>query len=243
MKTRLLLLASFAALVISACGAAPVLRNQNWLKDTSLITGQPCASPCWRGITPGETLWDDAIKVIESDTAFSNLQVENAEDSAAKGAGWQPTDGEPCCQLFSEDGRIVDSILLRVAPDVRFGEVVKKFGEPDYLIGTEVAADQAVMNVFYLDPPMLLYIFVAGAEAGALSESSEVIGILYLKPNIMQQLVDANNLHGWLGYQSYRTYNDSEFVTTVVPTSDGTTQAQPEATQEETAEATSEAGG
>jgi hypothetical protein len=231
MKLRLLLPA-VAVLVMAACAPAPVLRNEKWLHDNSLVTGDPCESPCWNGITPGETSWSDAIAIIENDSTFVDLQTENAEQGPAKGASWRQVDGEPCCDMFTEDGETVDSMLLRLAPDVKLGEVVEAHGDPTYVVGTEVTADQAVMNLFYTEPPMLIYVFVAGRESGALSENSEVIGALYMTSDTMQQLIEANSLYAWQGYQSYATYAAARLAVTAVPTSSGTPTEEPEATED-----------
>jgi hypothetical protein len=85
------------------------------------------------------------------------------------------------------------------------------------VLGSEVTADQAVMNLFYLDPPMLVYTFVAGAESGALTERSEIIGLVYTSEELMRELVEANSLYGWQQYQSYRSYMSSELAITAIP--------------------------
>lgn len=223
MKTRLGLPALLLlVLIAAACAPPPVLRNEKFLHDEGLVTGEPCAAPCWRGITPGETSWRDAIQMIENDRSLTELQIQEAEDSAAKLAVWQEVDGDACCQMYTQDGETVQSIVLLVAPTMELGQVIEEHGEPDYVVGTPVTDDQAVMNLFYLDPPMLIYAFVGGAQSGQLSASSEVVGVLYMTQEDLETLTEGINLYAWDGYLSYQDYEAREFAITAVPTVEGT---------------------
>jgi hypothetical protein len=226
MKFRLLLpVSAVLVFLVASCASTPELRDNKLLHDSSIVTGNPCAAPCWRGITPGETSWDDALTIIADDATLTNVKVQNAEDSDAIAAGWQEVDGSPCCQMVTTDGKTVESIYLLVAPDVRLVEIIDKYGPPQYVVGGEVSTDQAVMYLFYSDPPMLVYAFVAGKN-GVLSASSEIIGFVYLAPDYRDDLIANNNFHGWEGYKSFQEYADSEYVVTAVPTETATPKPQ-----------------
>jgi hypothetical protein len=219
MKPRFLLPAlALLVLFMAACGPAPELRNPKKLKDTSLITNEPCSAPCWRGITPGETSWADAVAIIENDDTLANLQVQDApEDStnpAAKEATWDQKEGEACCRMFTQDGETVQVIIVETAPDVSLGDMIDTQGEPTYLVGAGGNADQAVMALVYPEKQLVTYAFVAGEDQGALSQSSEIIGMTYWTTEDMDLLLKTNSLQAWEGYQSYRTYLDSPFEVT-----------------------------
>ncbi|MDX2160158.1 MAG: hypothetical protein SF162_02425 [bacterium] len=208
MKLRLLpisLAAVAFVFLLSAC-STPNLRDTNLLRDQSLLTGDPCQAPCWRGITPGETAWSDALIVLEDDPTLQNVTTQEDEESASRVAEWQQRDGAPgCCQMYSEDGEIVDLLFLRVAPDMTIDGVVNVFGNPAYALSTEFSGDQAIINVVYPDVPMVLYVFVPGVEA-ELTGSSEIIGVLYMTREDMDLLLATSNLHAWDGYQPYSEY-------------------------------------
>ncbi|NJL56651.1 hypothetical protein HC928_16935 [bacterium] len=125
----------FSTVVVAACAPAPELRNDNFLADTSFITGEPCGPPCWRGITVGETAWADALTIIEDDATLADLEERSADDSTILGAIWGQAGGDGCCQMYSEDGEIVDVIILQTAPQATLGEVIDTHGDPAYLIG------------------------------------------------------------------------------------------------------------
>lgn len=221
MRFRVLLL-GLASLVLlaTACLPAPQLRNDNLLQDTSLITGDPCEAPCWRGIIPGETDWNDALDIIEDSDDFTELTTETVENDTIIRAVWQQgEDGESCCQMFSsEDGEIVNIIFLQRAPVMVLSEVIEVWGDPDYVVGVEFSADQAIMNLFYVDVPMVLYVFLPGTEEGELTEDSEIIGTLYITPDDINEILETNNLHVWEGYQSYTAYEEGEFEVTPIAT-------------------------
>ena len=42
------------------------LIDDRFLEDTSLITGKPCAPPCWQSIVPGETSLAEALEIVSA---------------------------------------------------------------------------------------------------------------------------------------------------------------------------------
>jgi hypothetical protein len=168
---------------------------------------------CWRGIVPGVTAWSDALTMLEDDTTLENVKTQESEDSPAKAAEFQPKGGTTCCQVFTQDGETVSVIFLRVAPQVSLGELIEAQGEPSYLVGSQYSEDQAVMNLIFPEKSLVIYAFVPGTT-GALSEDSEIVGVLYLTPSDMDLLIKTSSLHTWEGYKSYTDYDTSEFEVT-----------------------------
>lgn len=188
------------------------LRDDNLLHDTSLATNEPCRAPCWNSITVGETLWEDALEILENTDGYSEIQIEEAQQSSAKRATWGMEDGDLCCEVITLDGETVAYIRLLLAPQVTLGELIKTQGEPAYLIGSEQTTTQAVFSLFYPDVPMLVFAFVAGAAEGVLSETSEIIGVQYLTPSDMASILANNQFLIWDGYKSYQEYLKGELV-------------------------------
>jgi hypothetical protein len=199
------LLPATLVFLIAACAPPPVLRNDKLLHDDSLLTGEPCEAPCWRGITPGETAWRDALDILEVESDLTLDPVQDAPDSEAIGVQWKETEGELCCLMISEDGETVTAISLQTAPDLTVGEVFEIHEEPTYALGGEITEDQAIVNLIYPDVPMVVVAFVAG-KTGELSESSEVIAVSYLTPANMELAIQTNSLHNWDGFQPFSVY-------------------------------------
>ncbi len=225
MKHRVILPGVIAlVLLFAACAPPPPLRDDSLLQDSSLVSNEPCAAPCWHGITPGQTAWRDALTSLEDDTNYENVNVQEDDQSTAKVADWQQKDGSSCCQMYTQDGETVSVLFLRVAPTLTTSDVIDAQGEPTYLIGSPFSDDQAIMNLIYPEKSLVVYAFVGGAT-GMLSESSEIVGILYMTPEDMDLLIKTSNLQAWDGYQSYQAYDESEFevtpAVTLTPTPSG----------------------
>ena len=200
----------------AACAPPPALRDDTLLHDDSLITGEPCAAPCFRGITPGETRLSNALTIIEDDSEFTNIQTQGPEDdNPVVQVSWQQgEEGQPCCQLVAQDGETVSLMFLRTAPDHVLSEFIEAHGEPEYLAGQDFTEDQAIMSLVYPDVPMIVYAFVEGAAAGELSATSEIIGVLYVVEEDMNLLLETTELHEWEGYQPFATYMEGELEIT-----------------------------
>jgi hypothetical protein len=209
MKFHLLLLGLLFLAVFAAACSVPELRDPALLQDTSLITSDPCAAPCWRGITPGETSWRDALIILEDDPTIENLQTQTDENTKAAAADWQQRGGAACCQAFSEDGQTVSILFLRTAPTMTLGQVIAAHGEPTYAVGSPFSDNQAIINLIYPNIPMVVYAFVPGTE-GEISANSEIIGVLYMTPKDMALLEVTSSLHRWEGYGSYSAYRGDE---------------------------------
>ncbi len=215
MKRRLILPGVMAlVLLFAACSPPPPLRDDSLLQDTSLVTTDTeCSAPCWRGITPGETAWTDALTMLGDDTTVENVNVQTDDQSSAKVADFQQKGGSSCCEMITEDGTKVTVLFLRVAPKVTVGQVIEAHGEPIYAVGSPYTDDEAVMNLIYPDLSTIVYAFVPGTS-GALTADSEVVGILYMSPDDMDLLIKTSSLHAWDGYQSYDQYDSSGYAVT-----------------------------
>jgi len=183
----------------------PQLLNENLLSDDSVVTADPCGAPCWNNITPGETSWAAALEIIGSDEALANIETQ--ESPQGNLAQWGVLDGVLCCQMFSDSaGELVDLMILQTAPVVSFGEVIDEYGEPTVLSGDLVTRSQAVVTVFYPDVPMLLYVYVEGAD-GEISADSEIIGVIYMTEVIYEGIIDgAPNLVEWDDFATFDDY-------------------------------------
>jgi protein-disulfide isomerase len=195
--------------------AIPSLLDETLLHDENLLSDEECTAPCWRGITPGETDWNEALTILEDDPDFTDPQVQESPDNPLiRQAAWQEIDGAPCCQMLTDNGETVSAVFLRLAPTFTLGEVIEVYGEPAYVLGIPYTDDEAIINLIFPDIQTVIYAFVAGTETGELSERSEIIAALFMTEKDMALLTTTNNLHAWEGYQSYQDYERGEFEVT-----------------------------
>lgn len=207
------------ALLLAACSPPPQLLNDNLLQDTSLITGEPCEAPCWRGITPGETSWNDAQTIIEDDPQLANFELADIpEEETARAATFTTADGQQCCQMYSEDGDVVSNIFVLLAPQFTIGDVIEQYGEPTYMQGEDVTEDQTFIALLYEAIPLIVYVHGAGTAEGGLDADNQVIGAVYLTPNDVEAVIEATDLYEWSGYGMLSDLFNGEFDRTAVPT-------------------------
>ncbi len=213
--------------LLTSCATPPELRNPAYLSDTSLVDGNPCAAPCFRGITPGETDWQDALTILEDDASLADVESEVVEGGVV--ARWRDADGIPCCLMLTFEGDRVDQMLLQFAPGMTAGDLFEAHGEPSYITGVDVSPEQASLALYFPDKGMVVYAFVAGTAEGELSESSEIFAALYVRPQDMQDVLTYSDLYAFEGFGSYQELVVGEFDKTAAPTLEPTQAA--EATQ------------
>ncbi|MCY3780279.1 MAG: thioredoxin domain-containing protein [Chloroflexi bacterium] len=180
------------------------LLNDSFLKDSSLIDGEPCAPPCWNNITPGETDMATALELLAS---TENLHIVQAVDS---GFLFQSGDGEPCCQVTSRDDGTVASILLQFAPETGLGDLLSVHGEPMYVTGQSFSDKEALIVLYYPERRMLLYVVVPGVD-GQLEASSPVVSAIYATEDLLTDAFGATPFDHWKGYLTYSEYMDGKY--------------------------------
>ncbi len=204
-------MAVLAAIALTACAGEVNLLDETKLSDTSLLTGEPCVAPCWNGIVPGETRYRDAKLIIESDAGLKVAEEpEPEDDSPARMLNFAQGDNPACCQLFSRDGETVTSFLLQMAPDITYGPVFDRFGEPDYISGQQVSDEQGYVALIYADLPLVIYAHVANPAEGDVSVHNEIIGAMYLGAAEMEQVLLCASLFSWRGFLPFTTYSGEE---------------------------------
>ena len=146
----------------------------------------------------------EALDIV---SATDGLTVVQAVDN---GILFQQGNGEPCCQIASQDDGTVASILLQFAPTMSLGEILNVFGEPDYVSGQPFSEKEAVILLFYTQRNMLLYVVVPGVD-GQLEESSPIVSAVYATEELLSQAFGATPFDLWKGYLTYNEYMDGEF--------------------------------
>lgn len=177
------------------------LLNEALLQDTSLVDAdEDCVAPCWRGIIPGESTWEEAIETLESDDSIGELEVQTQQTLNL--ATFAPAEGEACCQLVSDPtGESVERIILQFAPEMTLEGVIDTQGEPQYVTGSLVDAEQGIFELYYPESSMVVLVYY-DTEVGELTEDSEILGAAYLAPGFFTGIEGAS-LPEWAGFGEY----------------------------------------
>lgn len=179
------------------------LLNDEFLQDSSLLSGTPCDPPCWQNITPGQTRMGEAMSLV---TELESLEIVQPGDVAFT---FRFGDGVPCCQIASRDGETVASIFLQFAPQTSLGQVIAARGEPDYVLGQPFSETEAVLMLYYPEQNMLLSALVPGVD-GQLNDSSPIIAAVFATSDMFSTSFESAPLQAWRGYLSFREYMDSD---------------------------------
>ena len=97
--------------------------------DAGLISGMPCASPCVFGIQAGETRLDQVLPLLKTNGIdSSNCFTEPSVSWILVSCGANRFKVQINAQT-----KIVNSIEFRPNTSISVGEIIKKYGEPDFV--------------------------------------------------------------------------------------------------------------
>ena len=177
----------------------PTLLNDRFLADTSLISGNPCAPPCWQKIVPGETSLAEALEIVST---LDNVAIQQHTEKAFQfGRPAAP----PCCQVTADETQKVDAIILQFAPAMTIGDALAKFGEPLFFRGQPYKDNEAILWFYYPELFTMIQVVVPGVE-GSLDSSSPLVAAYYLTELDMSGALAAGMLSQWKGFASYQNY-------------------------------------
>ena len=109
------------------------LQQSRWV-DRSIITGAPCAPPCWQGITPGFTQMDKALEILSNSPYIETGSIKRTGTDFSGGCTWHwRSPGRRMLPALSWQNGIVDTISLGLTFDLTIQEVIDKFGVPEAL--------------------------------------------------------------------------------------------------------------
>jgi peptidylprolyl isomerase len=193
-----------------AQGTPPPLKSDKYFDDSSVITGDPCGPPCFAGITPGTTTYEEALKLLQADKRFANVQSQGRQ------AAWQTAGGENCCQINADDKGLVSAIQIRVAPKVTVKQLLDKYGEPQYTTSADYSADEVAVAMIYPKNGLVAWVSPGNGGSSITAESQMVLAV-YLSPDQFDALVKTTPLTGWAGLVPYSSYKAATPVSTPLP--------------------------
>jgi hypothetical protein len=202
------------AFLLVGCMPEPTLLSDLFLEDDSLLTGEPCEAPCWRGIVPGETTWTEAVAIVEVDEGLAGLDT-NTEEEGVVQAVWQKSGADQfCCRIIADAEDVpVSYLFLALAPGIVVDDVLSQYGDPGYVTTFEFTDSEMVVQLLYTEIPMVVSVLVKSDNASLLANSA-VVATLYMSTEEMSLILDTTELLAWEGYQAYSTYSQATPVVT-----------------------------
>ena len=169
------------------------------LIDTSLLTGDPCAPPCWYNIVPGATNEEEVQAQLERNPfvkrdSLTRTLTEQREVPLVA-FYWHDNKGN-VNRIYLRDRKVL-RIEIRLAYDLRLGEVVEKYGPPESVYAVIGATEFYWCTIWYDYPAIGLtlesYSLIDPKEIAdgtiSVSENTSIISAYYYAPTSLREML------------------------------------------------------
>jgi hypothetical protein len=166
--------------VLVACG------NPLTPTDNSLLTGNPCAAPCWNSLVPGTTTAQETLDFLHQLPASEARTLTTYQDNYGRiSYKWRGGRNAVYRSAQVERGELS---LIALAPDfdLRLGDVTDRLGAPEYVKGElGIGPDIAVyaLEVYYTQQGLALVLEPDLQDAGTIRREMRVKTIYYFAPD------------------------------------------------------------
>lgn len=183
--------------------------------DGGLLSGQPCPSPCGFGIQIGETQLDQVIPVLE-ENGISGCWTEPNVSWSLISCG-----GNRINVQVEMQTRLVNAIWFDPSAQISLGELVEKYGEPNYVTMDQVEPDKiASTTLSWNSIRMLVSLPEIADDNYDIEQTTEVKTVSFLDKNLyrVSDYESNPNYQPWTGYGPYRPAVPFPTNVTPVPT-------------------------
>jgi hypothetical protein len=142
-----------------------------------ILSGTPCAIPCWQNITPGITSDSAALSILSDPTIVEQDSLRESGLTTGSGTLLFPghafwlTGGDGGTVLYSQ-GRVLQ-ITVTPAESLPLAEVIEAFGEPERIYVTERTSGVTCYLAWLFYPLNGLLVSISGCP----TEGSELSAI------------------------------------------------------------------
>lgn len=201
-------LAILVVLSLLAFGIWLAIHLVDWFSmpelDTSLLTDDPCAAPCWQNITPGVTTEQEARRLLKDSPFVRKDSLDYAIANWKTGGDydwfvWHGRNKKYRNALYLREGKVE---LIRIHPDytLTLGQIIDKFGPPERVyVGLGLGGN---LLIAYLDYPAQGLRFTAewpvsdrtergmvSSGVALLTEEREVVDVAYFVPGPLEEVL------------------------------------------------------
>jgi hypothetical protein len=176
--------------------------NNTW--HTNWLRKEPCAAPCWEGITPGITSVSAATNILEKNPLLTNVKLENSRVSW----NWKES-GKPGGFLdFSPKG------ILKITPvywhTFGFGSLIDAFSEPTQVIASMANTGYVSYGISVIYRPQGLLLHYVGTIKPTLNRDLRFTAVIFFDPSPagFSEAINHNEtaLTDWQGYKNFEFY-------------------------------------
>jgi hypothetical protein len=188
---------------------------------------EPCAAPCWEGITPSVTTAEEAQKLLQQNPSFSDVEIRFMKDDPNSGWMtwiWRGT------QIQSEaefDGPSSEHIIYKVSiglrDPIKLKDITSAYGYPTYVQaeaeGGDIPNQLAYgLHLYYISSGFYLVISNTNVMVKPIISSEALIGAVFFFSPSIQGLNKAlgriniqNQLIPWQGTFDFDVYCNLQY--------------------------------
>jgi hypothetical protein len=196
MKLKLIITYIFAFLISIVSGTTPKLQ----IGDGGLISGKPCAAPCFWNITPGVTSEKQALKILGT---IGNVYkcdrwdaVENGiEKSIACDNVW----------IYFDNKDTVSELSIKSSKRITVKQILERYGNPDAVYVKSDGIDKKrpyKMDLIYLKQYLVIGLPSQNDKYYEVKPTTAIERVLYSNKNEFPRFIGSFNQH-WTGYGIY----------------------------------------
>ena len=183
--------------------------------DGGVLSGVPCSAPCVFGIQAGETQFDQVLPTLEKNGIASSKCFQEPSVSwylFACGAGRLNVQVET-------QTNIVSAVWLLPNDPISFGEMIEKYGEPNYVTLDQEGVDTIHPRFYWNSMRMVVVVPQIPGNTYDVEKTTAVETISFSDENLYRIFEKAATSYSkpWKGYGIYRA--PVEFIPlTPIPT-------------------------
>ena len=172
--------------------------------DAGLLSGVPCASPCVFGIRAGETRLDQVHPLLKAN-GISNCFTEPSVSWILISCGM----GRFNVQADART-KIVNGIWFHPNTSISVGEIIKKYGEPDFVAVSrdKLLEGSTIQMYFYWDSNRMLVVLPKiNGEIYVIEKATEIEGADFSNEELYQDFSEIKFgpfYKLWNGYGAYQ---------------------------------------
>lgn len=170
--------------------------------DGGILSGVPCSAPCVFGVRAGETPFDQVLPTLEKNGIASSKCLEEPNVSwylFTCGAGRLNVE-------VDTQTKIVVSVWLLPNASISFGEMIEKYGEPNYATLDQEGLDTIHPRFYWNSIRMSVVLPKISGNTYDVKKTTVVEGISFSDENVFRVSDKVPNTYHklWKGYGIYQ---------------------------------------
>jgi len=206
-----------ALAVVCGCSPKPVS------VQTGLLTGEPCAPPCWQGLTPGQSTEQELAVVLDTSEQVDPRSLRQESGGCGQLTYWRNRDPFP--SLSTQSGwttnyactshKVLKVVMEYLGYEVRLEQLLENYGPPDALRAQPAGVPErpyVEVSLYYPARGLMCQLELSDQDE-PLRPETRVIRAWYFAPTTLESLANpgsgvpfppaeyaADALQEWQGY-------------------------------------------